>query len=382
MLLLTNQTTRNMETTLQAKKPIVETLVLIPIYRKKGGSEGFIFECRIGADNYKIGQVTNKVYKNEELPTIDPVKQLWFSDTLPEFRYQYDKNDKKQCDFAFVLQNHMLVDYPGNKNLANALFKLVDIKDQKRTEALKIKKMGAVYNKLNNLTAEQMRDVAFRWGLNAKDKTIVDIFIELSDFSVMASGMTKGVLMRSETEMDSFLKLNLDKEFEYTVVAKKAIIYGVFVKEKNNFYYYNSTQIGNSEEDVVKYCKDNAQIYEGYVKKEVANRDVMPSDVDYSKSVESIIDDYYGLPATEVVIAQKVEKANKNQELIEKAKGLGIKNPEMFSDEELQEKILKKETPKAEVKNENPKEKEKEPVKEKKVEEPVKVDDQDEDPPF
>lgn len=196
-----------------------------------------------------------------------------FKEITDVFTYEWDEENGLQNDIALAMQRHPLIRCNGNDNLKNSFFELIDIGKKSANDALDIKKRGLIFNLVNNTSLGKMRDAAFAIGYNPVGKTYSDIFIDMVDFQ-------RGKLMQ---DLDASIKLLEQDQDQVFVVMRKAITLGIIAK-RDGLFYIKTDVVGDTEDKVYVYLKENNGLYEQYVRKEVALRDKLPAE-DYERLV-------------------------------------------------------------------------------------------------
>jgi hypothetical protein len=251
-------------------------------------------------------------------------------DTLPlkarfsgdgAFTYEWEDTDSLKNDIALAMQRHPAIKCPGNTNLKNPIFELINVTRKTAEDALTIKKKGLVFNMVNNTSLAKMRDVGFAFGYNPTGKTYSQIFIDLVDF-------VRGYLMQDVDKAISLLEGNLDEVF---IVMKKAISLNI-IAQRDGIYYVKSDVAGDSEDKLLMYLKENKGIFEQFVRKEVVKRDDLPAD-DYEKLVKDELAKYVG-GDVKVIRRRTVDEEVEMAELKEEAKKLGVKGYHLIANKE------------------------------------------------
>jgi hypothetical protein len=265
---------------------------------------------------------TDKKYSKDMKPL-----RYRFKEINDVFAYEWDDEDGKSNDIALAMQRHPLIRCNGNDNLKNPFFELIDVGKKSVNDALDIKKKGLIFNLINNTSLGKMRDTAFAVGYNPINKSYPDIFIDLVDFN-------RGKLMQ---DLDSSIKLLEQDQDQVFVVMKKAIILGV-VAQRDGLYYIKTDVVGDTEDKVLMYLKENTGIFEQYVRKEVALRDKLPAE-DYDKLVMNEVGQFKNI---KTVRRRTVDEEIEIKMLRDEARDLKIKGSHLIQSKERLEDVIRK----------------------------------------
>lgn len=299
--------------------------------------------------------LTNWGVALEKAPGINEVKWIqWFKPTAPSLVITWDdklETGAKIANFVKYLKRHSSVRCDGNTNCtAGPQFKLTDSRQVHIERADIIITKNIVATMILELKASQMMQVAFLTGSNPVGKTTEQIFTELCDFDMGKCMMAPSKFLLDWKAADRSL----------TVYARKAVELGVITKD-NNVYKFNNTTIGGTSDEIVLFLKNNPEVFNNYIKKQVDEKDQLPIAV----AEDAIVGDLLGkkvkpagLPNNRmtdgekasnraVATKEKEDFEQKRQALIGEAKLLGVKGVQMadkggWSIEALEKKIAAK----------------------------------------
>lgn len=243
----------------------------------------------------------DKVVLNRNLNNGEKVKMISFQNRIqPHYDITYNDEVKGSDYLIKVWARHPSIQCKGNTNLVNPQFVMENLKELLSDERMAIKKKGMVFNLINNTTVEDMRNIAFSVGLNPIKMNDDEIFIKLIKFE-------DGKLMANP---DEFLKNYNAPDYQIQIIVRKALLLEV-ITQQHGKYYIKDEIIGSSFDDLVIYCKKNPNMYENFIRKEVAKKDdLLPSGAD---SVKNLGGD-----------EGEKEIEEKKKELIRKAKQVGV----------------------------------------------------------
>lgn len=287
-------------------------------------------------DNGEKIKITNnwQVVRQRSLDEIEVLMVFNFSPQAPQIKITWDsERDKSKEQCINLLKRHPLIEVKGNTNLKKAIFRMTNSMDEKKKRVMDNKQKGIIFNMVNNMTGEQVRDVAF-WNRvpNAHKMDIWDLSDALINFET-------GVLMRNQGLFFENIKVEGPN---YRVFSEKAIALKV-VAEREGFYYYDNTQLGKTTEDVMDFLMQNKDKFE-YIKKDVLRLDKLPADWSKKTVLELI-----GVVPTvteqlgETKAQQKKKEADELEEIKSKAKSLGIDRSWLKTKENLIAEITAKE---------------------------------------
>jgi len=319
-------------------------ITIAPISRNKGTTQilpGKYTNTKLGSI---INILTNGKVVMRDCEGSEKTKNIIIHDQNPEFTFTWDdKEDAEKIVEAKAWSKNPMVDCPDNYNLQRAMFKMIDKTEKTSIDVKKLKYKGRIYNIINNMTVEEMRDIAFFMGLNPIHQSPEEIFISLVDFQ-------DGKLM---LDPEKIINNITTPDMNYIVIGKKAILYDV-IQKKQDQYFVNNELIGSSFNDVLAYLKANKQQFENYITKEVEKLDVLPVDIDYEEPVKEIIgmvkklkeepkslqDGIKEVEEESIKIAEK-EEGSSIEELRVIGKELKIKSWQIMGKEKLTEEIEK-----------------------------------------
>lgn len=197
----------------------------------------------------------------------------WFDENNTEFTLRWDdQKESKSNEFVSYLQKHPQVITAGIENpnrMGTPMFEFIDKRKKDVVKVKSLKEKNVVFNMVSNMPISDLVDVAFFKGYSAVGKSFEEIFVALLDY-------TNGILMRDTSR---FLAEWSSPDKNHAVVVNKAIILGIVVNRGGKFYAGAGNEIvGDDVESVLAYMKTNDKLYD-YVKRQVAERDVLPLDV-------------------------------------------------------------------------------------------------------
>jgi hypothetical protein len=275
----------------------------------------------------------------------------WFDQNNSEVTIRWDdEKDRSTNDFVTYLQKHPQVICEGFVNpnkQGTPQFEFVDKRKKDVAKVRALKQKNVVFNMVNNMTIGDMMDVAFFVGFNPVGRSFEEVFVSLLDYS-------NGILMR---DASGFLSTWSSPDKAHTVIVNKAINLSIINQRAGKYYAGAGNEIvGDDFESVLAYMKVNDKVYD-FVKRQVAERDTLPLDVnkeDIDKSVSKFEQD--GAKYRESRIKNPTDKANdraanelkkvaifdEKAALIARGKSLGIPGIQMghsWTLERLKEKI-------------------------------------------
>lgn len=246
----------------------------------------------------------------------------WFKTNAPTFVLTWDdekENGKKIAEWVKYLKRHDNIKCDGNTNAVKApQFKLVDSRQVYVERADAIKTKLAVGNLINNMRASQLMEVAYFTGANPIGKTTEQIFAELCDFDL-------GKCMVNPAR---FLAEWKAPDRSHTVYAKKAVTLEI-IKLDNGVYKFNNASIGGTHDEIVVFLKNNPDLYDNYIKKQVQAEDRLPVSINEDILVSDILDKK---PKTESTSTKKTET--------EKANGRAERKVEATAQEDERQKLI------------------------------------------
>jgi hypothetical protein len=262
-----------------------------------------------------------------------------FSVGAPVWRMKWDDTDAKsklQNPWIDQLKRHPLLVADGNPNLKKMLF-LFENKDEVRKEKVHgIKIKLTVGNIINNLTIAEMRDAAYKVGLNPTSMPLEEIYVALIDFN-------SGALMKDQKTGLEFINNFKAEDSQFFVIGRKAILLGVISEDTSGMITINDTVVGKGMDNLIAYFKQHPEIYNNYVRKEVAKRDILTAD--HQKKVSEVLLGQKEVRAAAITSKEVVdtERLDATKALRDRARILGIKGWHKMYEKELTEAIAEKE---------------------------------------
>jgi hypothetical protein len=272
----------------------------------------------------------SKVYTDKQFAGNKTPLKVKFEGPTSNYSFEWESDNDKDQEIADAMMRHPLIRCKDNDNMKNPLFELIDTTKKVSNDAMIIKKKGLVFNLVNNTTVGIMRDVAFAFGYNPVGKEYGEIFTSLLDFStgILMSGQDANGVSNLDRAID-LLDDNMDQTY---IIMKKAIALGI-IAHRDGIYYVKTDIAGDTEDKLLLYLKENKGMYEQFVKKEVALRDVLPAE-DIDKAVKTTVAGLtHEVPST--YRRKSIGEEVKYKNLQEEAKALGIKGVHLFSEKNL-----------------------------------------------
>lgn len=217
----------------------------------------------LGGGRYSV------IYDREPTATERPLTK-WFGENQRDIIIRWDDSDSKTNQAVDAIQRHPQVHTEGYTNpnrQGTPQFEFIDKRKQTSLKVSKLKEKAAVFNMVNNMEVQEMMDICFFVGHNPVGKTFEDSFVTLLDFH-------DGILMKNPAQ---FLNDWQSPDKSITVIVRKAIDLKIIATKEGKFYV-NTEIVGDSYEGVISYMKVNDNLYD-YVKRNVAERDTLPLDV-------------------------------------------------------------------------------------------------------
>lgn len=166
--------------------------------------------------------------------------------------------------------------HPNTANGAVVYYDIIDINQKVVTELKKWHNKLAVMNDLAGKTLAEIRDICFLYGLPPKGKTKGGLLIDLAEYNKGHLFVTHEGVDKSEHYIATFIN-NQDPDKVLTINANKAIDYGVVSKRISEggqiSFYLGNELLGTTFEDVVKFFKQNPDMYERYILKGIREKD-------------------------------------------------------------------------------------------------------------
>lgn len=207
-----------------------------------------------------------------------------------------------------------------------------------------------VYAKMRKMSAEEKRDCAFFYGINASTLLHSQLINRLGDFE---NGILMSDVVRDGEKIsprEHFLTLYGKESFtDVKLLTKKCLIYNLITSD-NKGYWFNQEFIGITLENIYEYMNANSGVTD-LLKREVAKKenpveDDMAAEVKKNSAKESGFTPKAPVDKVEPTPEELRQQDIANEELTnlkEKAKGLGIKGTQFMKKETLMERIAEKE---------------------------------------
>lgn len=239
---------------------------------KRGFSKPFRLSYTGSAGKQITITTSNRAVYGPPQPT-DRVKQLMFDKSNKTITLTFDNKD---IDVYRALMDCPYLDHPDNKTTMPRLFTVVDYDKAVVNEVSVLKKKLTVMNKVNSMSEREMRDVLFFMGENPVNMTDSEMLVKLI-------GLDKGVLMNGMQpngvqNYDYFIeKFDDTTDAQMSVMLRKAVHFSI-IETKGGHYYLGSQLIGANFEDLIIYFRQNEQMYNSFVARQVQQKDVLPNE--------------------------------------------------------------------------------------------------------
>jgi len=273
--------------TITPTKTTSASLYLSGAYKAKNGV------IRVLTDNDEVVEWTGNF---KDMPR---AKGIWFDKSLPRLVIEYeddektskangtwlsDNKNKRKAEVFYA--NHVEFSVNGKRH-ANSIelpsFNMNISTDIVAAEHALFRDTLLVKNRVNSMTYEEKCSAADYYGISPKNKTELDLLIELAG--------DKGICM-TENNMKIFLRewMTPNEDTLLVVNIRKAIRLKV-IEERNTAgridYYIGTTFIGTTIEDIIAYCRNNEQIYSEHILRK--SEEDMTREVEATEKLESQI---------------------------------------------------------------------------------------------
>jgi len=237
-----------------------------------------------------LSEYTYKEYDAYDYEKEKP-KELTYTfskSTMPTKEYEYEKDPTlqtprdKEIDALVTIfwGQHPQFTINGKSDqryTKTPNFDLVDMVDKSIATYSVWSNKLSVANKINEMSLDSKRDVAYFFGSSPVGKTEKDLAVILADFSKGVC-MNENIVSGTKSNLDLFLSVwmkETDEERSYVVNTRKAITMGIFLNNQadgRDNYYYGQTFVGNTFNDVLAFCKREGRIYKENIIREIDAR--------------------------------------------------------------------------------------------------------------
>ena len=192
---------------------------------------------------------------------------------------EVDKAIKKVIENFYCLHPLTLINgkrHPNTTNGAVVYYDIIDVDKRTVSELKKWYNKLKVMNHLNEMDLAEMREVCFYYGEHPKGKTKGQLLIALADYNQGNLFKKDGEADKAEHFIATFIE-NQSPDRVVTVNCRKAIDFAVITKKVSEggqeAFYLGNELLGTTFEDVVKFCKQNEEIYTKYILKGIREKD-------------------------------------------------------------------------------------------------------------
>lgn len=295
-----------------------------------------------------------KLAMNRDITKDEKLYQFVFDGKMNRLEIAYDDTVHEQVMWIDKLKRHNLCKCDGNTNcLATPYYEIIDIYKDIAKNVRRNKYMQVVANMVSNMKINDMKNIAYLFGHDASSLTAEQIYLKLCS---VVPGTELGILMH---DPEDAIRMFQNPDRDIIVNVQKALSMGI-IENRNGLYYAGQEQVGRNVNDMVAYFKDNKKIYEGFIEREVRDRDVLPlgseDDIDVSELLgdvkEKSVVPKEALKSKEVSQAERDARVREEHDLEmmrqdelrplrEQAKALGVKGWQIvtISKETLKQKI-------------------------------------------
>ncbi len=204
------------------------------------------------------------------------------------FEYFTEKQDQQQPDRdKEALCMIFFSEHPGflvngkpqaNGGTKNPSFNIAFAANEKKEKYNLWLYILTIANRIKNMSIEDVRNVAYYYGQSPVGKDKADLELMLADFWTGICVATKNAASFMEVWMSE-----TNAERDMMVNVHKAIALHIFKnvpKEGRDNYYYGSELVGTSFNDVLAYCKREAQIYDQHILRTIKDNEPRPSTIE------------------------------------------------------------------------------------------------------
>lgn len=203
------------------------------------------------------------------------------------------------------IKNHPNVASEGhdNPNLSLELFELIIPAEKTSMSYVRTITKLAVASKIYNMEDDELAEVAFALGGDARGKDKYELF------NYLVGEQLNGLATANADSFIQYQKMNSAVSIAL-LYANKAHRYGVITKE-NELYKCNERILGNSISQVADAFRSDSDLFDGYIKKEVdrfdqdAKAKIVKNTIDMSSLPQELIDE---IPAVVSKNAKAVAK--------------------------------------------------------------------------
>lgn len=214
-------------------------------------------------------------------------------------KYQIDENGspltaidqaiKKTIEDFYCLHPLTLINGKPHPNTISGgviYYDIIDVDKKVVTDWKKWNNKLKVMSDIVSKSLAEIRDICFYYGLPPKGKTKGALIIELADYNSGLIFRKNGDIDKAEHYISTFIT-NQDPDKVYTVNCRKALDYNVITERIGDggqrAYYLGNELMGTTFEDIVKFCKQNDDIYQKYILKGVKESDNFTSEENSSE---------------------------------------------------------------------------------------------------
>ena len=235
--------------------------IILGVYTDKGKMVYLLSNYTVSSEAPKIGTGVNK-FNIVLKKNFKPIEIVLDGDVGNPRRMELEA-------FIMALKRHDHCCNPENDNFKGSKQIAFTIKNKAHkvsSEASQIKAMGAVFNYINQLTTEQLRDLEFSEGGNALGKTHDDLFVKWAHFEKSPAMIDPKAFLARQNRADKSMEIIVNKAVTLQVISKK-----------EGYYYIGTELIGRTIEDIINYCKENTEKYEKHIVPAVRTQDTEAS---------------------------------------------------------------------------------------------------------
>ncbi len=218
---------------------------------------------------------------NKDIKDMPRGKGMYFTKNLPQLVIEYEDDEnvsqkngtqfqdkKNKAKHELFYANHVNLTLNGVRHANSVEFPSFNMEVSTvtlATQATFFQNTLKVKNRINSMSLEEKAAVADYYGVSPKNKTELDLLIELAG--------DKGICL-TDKNMATFLRewMNPNEDTILVVNIRKAIRMNV-IEERNTEgridYYIGTTLLGTRIEDLIGYCRNNPTIYTDHILRKV-----------------------------------------------------------------------------------------------------------------